>query len=337
MIERRNFYRILHVQPDASMAVIRENYRILMQRLKMHPDLSDSNWNEDLLDSAYDTLGNPMKRAMYDQELLRRYHINTLSQGAFSVNADLEQNNQENEYSANWSHRNFYRVLQIQPDAPTAAIIVSYQALKKNIYIDHALLDEAYRTLSNPAARKQYDVFLTANNFSSAAEKPTGKNSGLVEYVNADVMPEALVESYQAMITHYCSFCKTPYMLQLNGYQNDSCLECASPLFTLQHEHIESSRRTLMRINVRGEFVFYPFWPSKPYQGLFQDLSPIGVRFITDRPIDLHDIVKIDASNFRAIGEVTHTHNDGKESSVGLRFIAVKFEQHRGNFIKVEA
>ena len=39
MIERRNFYRILHAQPDACMAVIRENYRLLKQKLKTHPDL----------------------------------------------------------------------------------------------------------------------------------------------------------------------------------------------------------------------------------------------------------------------------------------------------------
>lgn len=46
MIERRNFYRILHAQPDASMAVIRENYRLLKQKLKTHPDLTNDDWNE---------------------------------------------------------------------------------------------------------------------------------------------------------------------------------------------------------------------------------------------------------------------------------------------------
>jgi hypothetical protein len=36
---RRNYYRILHVQPDAPMEVIRASYRTLMQKLRFHPDL----------------------------------------------------------------------------------------------------------------------------------------------------------------------------------------------------------------------------------------------------------------------------------------------------------
>lgn len=61
MIERRNFYRILHVQPDASMAVIQENYRLLRQKLKIHPNLSGADWNENLLEAAYQTLSNSSK------------------------------------------------------------------------------------------------------------------------------------------------------------------------------------------------------------------------------------------------------------------------------------
>ena len=65
MIERRNFYRILHAQPDASMAVIRENYRLLKQKLKTHPDLTNDDWNENLLEAAYQTLSDPTKRSIW--------------------------------------------------------------------------------------------------------------------------------------------------------------------------------------------------------------------------------------------------------------------------------
>lgn len=332
MIERRNFYRILHVQPDASMVVIRENYRILVQRLKMRPDLRHSDWNEELLDHAYDTLGDPARRAVYDRELLKHYHIHTLSQGAFSLNSNHELNQRGYTYTTNWNEYNFYRVLQIQPDAPIAAIAVSYQALKKNASIDQALLDEAYRVLSNPDTRKRYDVSLAA-----PQEKTADIHDDSLCNETIDVAPRSSNESYHSVISHYCCFCKTPYFPELSEYQTDRCLECASPLFTLLDDFSESSRRTLMRINISGECVFYPFWPSKPQQGIFQDLSPAGVRFITEHSVDLHGIIKIDAPNFQAIGEVTHAQADGGKISVGSRFIAVKFEHQRGNFIKAEA
>lgn len=337
MIERRNYYRILQVQPDASMAVIRENYRVLMQKLKMCPGLGDPNWNEDLLDAAYDTLRDPLKRAAYDHALLQRYHIKALSQGAFGSNTDFEVNKQKNERSANLNQRNYYRILQVQPDASITVIAASYQALKKSSPQNIALLDEAYQMLSDPGTRKQYDMLFAASNVSSAAEKSTQVSTDLVKRVDAASSFQSTAESYQAAITHYCSFCKTPYMPHTNVYQNEHCLECASPLFILQQENLGSSRRATMRTAISGKFMFYLFWPGMAYQGLFQDLSPMGIRFLTEQSIDLHDIIKIDAPNLQAVAEVTHQRSEGGEISVGTRFIAVKFDQQRGNFITVQA
>jgi len=337
MIERRNFYRILHVQPDAPMTVIRENYRVLMQKLKLHPDLGGSDWSASLLNVAYTTLRDPLKRAAYDRELLNRYHIKTLSQGAFSSNTNSDVEKQRNERATKLNQRNHYRILQVQSDAPLTVITASYRTLKKSLSQDTALLDEAYRVLSNPAARKQYDAVFTGNLF-HVSEKSTQVNTSLAgPAVDIKNTSQLAVEPYRAVITHYCSFCKTPYVPQTSLYQSESCLECASPLFVLKHENLESSRRTMMRVNIRGELMFYLFWPSKPCQGLFQDLSPTGIRFLTETILDSHDIIKIDAPNFQAVAEVTHKHYEGKEISVGTRFIAVKFDQRHGNFITVKA
>lgn len=337
MIERRNYYRILQIQPDASMAVIRENYRVLMQKLKMCPGLGSADWNEDLLDAAYDTLRDPLRRAAYDRELLQRYHIKALSQGAFGSNTNFEANQQKSERSANLNQRNYYRILQVQSDASIAAIAASYQALKKSSPQDAALLDEAYQTLSDPGARKQYDMLFAASNVSDTAEKPTQVSTDLVERVDVASSFQSIVESYQAAITHYCSFCKTPYMPHTHVYQSENCLECASPLFVLQPENLALPRRTMMRTAISGKFMFYLFWPGIAYQGLFQDLSPTGIRFLTERPVDVHDIIKIDAPNLQAVAEVMHQRSEGGEISVGIRFIAVKFDQQRGNFITVHA
>jgi len=72
MINRRNYYRILHVQPDSPGEIIKASYRTLMQKLKQHPDLGGDDWNASILNTAYNTLKNPEKRAAYDQQFLHK-------------------------------------------------------------------------------------------------------------------------------------------------------------------------------------------------------------------------------------------------------------------------
>ncbi len=69
----RNFYRLLHVQPDAPVEVIRASYRTLMREMKQHPDLGGSDSGAALLNEAYQTLRNPVLRAAYDRELSVRF------------------------------------------------------------------------------------------------------------------------------------------------------------------------------------------------------------------------------------------------------------------------
>jgi hypothetical protein len=68
MENRRNYYRILHVQPDAPTEIIKSSYRTLMQKLRMHPDLGGDQWNATLINEAYETLMNPGRRAEYDRQ-----------------------------------------------------------------------------------------------------------------------------------------------------------------------------------------------------------------------------------------------------------------------------
>lgn len=68
-VNRRNYYRILHVQPDAHDAVIRMAYRTLMQKLRQHPDLGGDGATATLINEAYAVLSNPARRAQYDAQL----------------------------------------------------------------------------------------------------------------------------------------------------------------------------------------------------------------------------------------------------------------------------
>ncbi len=66
MNNRRNYYRILHVQPDAPLEIIKSSYRTLMHKLKQHPDLGGDNERAAILNDAYAVLSDLEKRKKYD-------------------------------------------------------------------------------------------------------------------------------------------------------------------------------------------------------------------------------------------------------------------------------
>lgn len=83
MQNRRNFYRLLQVQPDAPIEVIRASYHAMMRELKQHPDLGGSSSHAALLNEAYRILSNPALRSEYDSRLFRQYPKQVLSAQAF--------------------------------------------------------------------------------------------------------------------------------------------------------------------------------------------------------------------------------------------------------------
>src|SRR5690606_3216066 len=60
-MNRRNYYRVLHVQPDAPTEIIRMSYLTLMRRLKMHPDLGGDHRKAALINEAFATLVDPVR------------------------------------------------------------------------------------------------------------------------------------------------------------------------------------------------------------------------------------------------------------------------------------
>lgn len=71
MQNKRNYYRILHVQPDAPIELIRMSYRTIMQKLRKHPDLGGDEWDASVINEAYSVLSDAKTRAAYDARLLR--------------------------------------------------------------------------------------------------------------------------------------------------------------------------------------------------------------------------------------------------------------------------
>ena len=72
MKNRRNYYRLLHVQPDAPVAVIKSSYCALMLKMKQHPDLGGDHETAALINEAHAVLTNINRRAEYDHYLESR-------------------------------------------------------------------------------------------------------------------------------------------------------------------------------------------------------------------------------------------------------------------------
>jgi hypothetical protein len=66
MDKRLDYYRVLHVQPDAPEEIIRSSYRTLMTKLRRHPDLGGDHLTATTINEAYAVLSNPAKRAAND-------------------------------------------------------------------------------------------------------------------------------------------------------------------------------------------------------------------------------------------------------------------------------
>lgn len=71
MADRRNYYRLLHVQPDAPREIIRSSYRTVMQKMRVHPDLGGDDEHAAIINEAYATLSDPRARAAYDEARLK--------------------------------------------------------------------------------------------------------------------------------------------------------------------------------------------------------------------------------------------------------------------------
>lgn len=69
MTQQKNYYELLHVNIDAPAEVIRSSYRVLMQQLKMHPDLGGDPENAAQVNKAYQVLMDPDERAQYDSQI----------------------------------------------------------------------------------------------------------------------------------------------------------------------------------------------------------------------------------------------------------------------------
>lgn len=356
---RRNYYRTLRVQPDASLDVIKSSYRTLLQKLRIHPDLGGDEWNTRIINQAYNTLRNPEKRASYDKQLLEEYSLEQLSSGYIN----RKYNNKEKKTVAGTNpdglnNRNYYRILHIQNDSPSAIIQASFNILikKQNTDEQAQCIREAFDILNNKDKKEMYDnlleqhghqeaVVLLRNHFSgdSGSGKDGRVKARKKAIQNYQLMKEkASVETslskqsdYKPLITQYCAFCKTPHNQSPCPEQAPLCMECSSPLFPPSDNFLNQSRRDLTRFKVNDPINIYYDWPGMQINTVMSDISPTGLCIHSSEQVDKGLIVKIDSNEFKAVGEITYSHKQNAIYNTGVRFITVQFNRQKGQFFSL--
>lgn len=227
------------------------------------------------------------------------------------------------------NRRNYYRVLQVQPDAPVEIIRASYRTLMLGLRKHPDLggsnemavvLNEAYAVLSDAARRAEYDRKLALD---------------LIRRRSA-----ALDVGKGCPKKDLCPFCL--HELPRKAQPGDRCASCNSPLKSDKMPEIEgSSRRSVPRVQRDDCMVFYTHWPQKGFEARLIDLSPKGTRFVCDVPLQRGAVVKIGATSFEALATVVNIADEscaGKNVfSIGASFIAVSFRSRKGAFVSVSA
>ncbi len=365
--ERRNYYRTLNVQPDAPLESIKNNYRTLLQKLKLHPDLGGEEWNASIINEAYNVLRDSKKRAAYDKELLKRYDLKSLSRGNLVKKPTFQTTKSLINKDRHGNKRNFYRLFNIQPDSSKQIVKTTYLSLVKNSNKPKELLDEAYAVLSNPDKRALYDKLLSRDSHAYALKKlipgqhnkneklqtktkqihnafaSTLSNSVKIKksHVNS-IYGDDSKKYYQPVITQYCTFCKTPHNQSPCKHTAALCNDCKSPLFPPSKTFLEQQRRDVIRLSKNSTISFYAYWPGKKITGYISDISPTGVQLLSSKHLNKDQIIKLDGDDFKAVGKVSYSKenndNDQKISQIsGIKFLTVNFNKSKGQFFSESA
>ncbi|MEO0972177.1 MAG: DnaJ domain-containing protein [Pseudomonadota bacterium] len=330
MEERRNYYRILQVQPDAPPEVIRNNYRALLQKLKLHPDLGGDGRDAATLNVAYQTLRDPTRRAAYDRDLLSRYSLVELA------TAGQGTRTYERPKGTRGNRRNYYRVLQVQPDASDVIIRASYRALVAGADGDErALIEHAYHVLGEPTRRAAYDGGVDehrATGLASVPESPAPVSRDRLPVLASDA------EDYQPLIHQYCQFCKTPYRPRPEAeLEERSCLECHSPLGLAVLRGTDVRGRDAIRLLRDAAISVRLDWPGAPVNATLRDLSPHGALIHTGATLTLEQVLQLEAPGLDAVARVAHCQVDEAGTRAGLDFLTARFHEGCGNFVSTVA
>ena len=85
------------------MEIIQGSFRIIMQKLKAHPDLGGDTWNASVINEAYQVLTDPLQRIQYDEQLFGKKSLKNLGLQSEAQRDQETQNATEDvDFTGSW-------------------------------------------------------------------------------------------------------------------------------------------------------------------------------------------------------------------------------------------
>lgn len=223
--------------------------------------------------------------------------------------------------------RNYYRILQVQPDAPFEVIRASYRTLMKELQAhpdlggevgDAKKLNEAYEVLRDSQLRAEYDA-------------------GLYEFYTKKPLPKS---NKNSLIRVFCPFCKRP--LARKAKPDETCFTCSCPLESRDGDELDRQcRRSEVRVKKSGKIRYYTHWPQKGEVAEVINVSPKGMRLIVRKTLAYDSIIKLSSPHLSAIASVKDCHRKVVRGvscfSVGIEFKTIRFSDQVGSFVSASA
>ena len=222
------------------------------------------------------------------------------------------------------NRRNYYRGLQVQPDAPAEVIKASYRTLMHKLrhhpdlggdQWNAAIINDAYAVLSNIEKRAAYDKtkphlfqnIASSSRIDESQEEPVHAS----ETPNAPPQPPPVTPSEPtetpaptAAGEAGCPFCGAAN--PSGGYRHlDNCNRCHATLSPVSAA-TSGSGRNARRIEHVSDMQLIVAWPApERYLAKVIDLSPTGMQFVSRQLLRPNQRLKIESPTLSAIAVVS--------------------------------
>jgi curved DNA-binding protein CbpA len=235
------------------------------------------------------------------------------------------------------SRPNYYRILQVQRDAPATVIRAGFRTMMQRLKQrpepnrddeKAALVKEAYAVLTDPEARAEYDASLKT--------RTTAKESSVVvSRASAHDLAAKAADKTQA--GSRCTFCDAPCRGTALIEPGERCSRCDSPLYPAQQQLEAAGERAIERFVRRSTARYWTRWPKNAgRRGRIEDLSLSGMQLRTNEPLAPGEIVKIQSDVIDAIACVVYCRDLGASGRdrwrMGLMFVTLHLHRASGSF-----
>ncbi len=221
------------------------------------------------------------------------------------------------------NRRNPYRLLHVQPDAPTEVIRAAYRALIAVHHPDaggdayHAmLLSDAYALLSDPAKRAAFDTRRASR--ATARQHPSS------------LVPVELV----APPARVCPMCRLGLPVRIG--RDTRCTRCRAPLapaLAADARAMPLDRRSVPRVSKADWAIMHGDWQAEAVDVRLRDLSLDGISMYSGLALPRQHVVRVISTSFDVVAIVVACRRVDRVFTVHAQLLTALFARSTGGLV----